>query len=143
MIQFGAVPPVPIDYPRLTALTLREIDEARISGYVAEVVDPRDPVRRPGLNNYNDPFPLDDFHDWRTRMYVVWFCYVYENFCIVNKPLHAIEELILEFKGLDMIDVRLASLYAGAGSAEPHVTSPTGKTPRTPQTTLYQGSCPA
>ena len=55
-------------------------------------------------------------------MYVVWFCYVYENLSLIGRPLYALEELILEFKAQDVLDLpgrRLATLYAGAGGAEP------------------------
>ena len=119
VIQFHAAPPVPIDYPLLATLTTQEIDRARAAGYVADKVDVRNPVLRPGVNNYDDPPAAEDLSDWRTRMYVVWFCFIYENFRLLSTPLYAIEELILEFKGLDAIDYRLASLYAGVGSADP------------------------
>jgi hypothetical protein len=54
---------------------------------------------------------------------------LYENFILIDKPLYAIEELILEFQAqnvLDLPDRRLATLYGGAGGAEP--TSPTDRT---------------
>jgi hypothetical protein len=51
-------------------------------------------------------------------MAILWFCFIYENFLDIRRPLLAIEELILEFKGLGMIDPMLASLYAGAGAAD-------------------------
>ena len=53
-------------------------------------------------------------------MYVIWFCYLYENFRSIQKPIIAIEELTMEFKDPDVIDVpdqrgaTLVSLYAGA-----------------------------
>lgn len=52
-------------------------------------------------------------------MYVVWFCYIYENFRVIHKPLFALEELALEFKALYLLDPRFGSLYAGAGGLEP------------------------
>jgi hypothetical protein len=123
MIRFDAAPAVPLDYPRLTALTLKETELASGAGYLAETVDPREPVRRAGLNNSHIALPaIDDVRDWRTRMYAIWFCYVYENFLLIDKPLYAIEELILEFKAPDVLDTPnriLATLYAGAGGAEP------------------------
>ena len=125
VIQFDAAPPVPLAYPRLAALTPEEIELARAAGYVAETVDPRKPVRRVGLDNCTEKGADDDLRDWRTRMYVIWFCYVYENFLIIDKPLYAIEELIFEFQAQDVLDTpncRIASLYAGAGGWEP--TSP-------------------
>lgn len=122
MLQFDAAPAVPYNYPRLMALTVAEIEQACVAGYVAETVDPREPVCREGLNNYLDQRAGDDLNDWRTRMYVVWFCYVYENLLVIDKPVYAIEELILEFMAQDVLDLperRLATLYAGAGGWEP------------------------
>lgn len=115
MIQFDAAPAVPIGYPRLRLLTRGELDNARALGYVSEEVDPREPVKRSGLDNSDSPIPGKSLQDWHTRMYIIWFCYIYENFQIIDRPLSAIEELILEFKGLDAIDPKLGSLYAGAG----------------------------
>jgi hypothetical protein len=122
MLQFDAAPAVPLKYPRLRALTAAEIEQARASAYVAETADPREAVKRRGLNNYLERWAYDDIEDWRTRMYAIWFCYVYENFLFIDRPLYAIEELILEFRGpelLDLPDRKLATLYAGAGGTEP------------------------
>jgi hypothetical protein len=122
MIRFDAAPPVPLTYPRLSALVPGEIERARAAGYVADKIDPGSPVKRAGTDNYAEPRANDDLHDWRTRMYVIWFCYLYENLLVVEKPLGAIEELILEFKAqdvLDTLDCRLATLYAGAGGDGP------------------------
>ena len=55
-------------------------------------------------------------------MYVVWFCWVYEEFLLIGKPAYAIEELIMEFKAPEVIDLpdrRLGTLWAGAGGWEP------------------------
>src|SRR5436305_2030574 len=68
VIQFDAAPPVPLDYPLLRALTPEEIGLARAAGYVGEKVDPCEPVRRAGLNNYDAAPAEDDLRDWRTRM---------------------------------------------------------------------------
>jgi hypothetical protein len=122
MFQFDAAPAVPLRYPRLKALTATEIEKARAAAYVVEAADPREAVRRRGLNNYSEQWAYNDIEDWYTRMYAVWFCYVYENLLLIDKPLYAIEELILEFQAreaLDLPDRRLATLYAGAGGAEP------------------------
>jgi hypothetical protein len=103
-------------------LRREEIELARSSGYVADSVDPRETVRRAGLYNYFDPIPADDMLDWHTRVYVIWFCYIYENFHIIRKPLSAIEELIFEFRAPSVIDLpgrRLATLYAGTGHLDP------------------------
>ena len=121
MIQFDAAPPVPLSYPRLTALTHEEVEQARSLAYVAESNDPGRDIQRAGLDNCMAPRANDDIHDWRTRMYVIWFCYIYENFASIRRPLYAIEELILEFKAQDVIDTsdqRIATLYAGAGGWE-------------------------
>jgi hypothetical protein len=122
MLQFDAAPAIPLKYPHLTVLTSEEVEQGRVAGYLAEIVDPREPVRRAGLDNYAELPADDDLQDWRTRIYVIWFCYVYENFLRIDKPLYAIEELILEFKAPDVLDTsdrRLATLYAGAGGWEP------------------------
>ena len=50
------------------------------------------------------PAPADDLRDWRTRAYAIWFCYVYENFLIIDKPAYSVEELILEFQSPDVLD---------------------------------------
>jgi hypothetical protein len=119
VIQFDAAPPVQADYPLLAALTKREIDLARAAGYVADDVDVREPILRRGLNNYDAPPAGEYLDDWRTRMYVIWFCFLIKHFLVIEKPLYAIEELVLEFKGLDAIDQRLAHLYAGVGGGPP------------------------
>lgn len=122
MEQFDAIPAVPLSYSRLSAFSVEEITKARAAAYIADAVDPEAPVCRRGIPNYDEAPGLDDIQDWRNRMYVVWFCYLYENLLIIRKPLLAIEELILEFKApelLDLPDRRLATLYAGAGGAEP------------------------
>jgi hypothetical protein len=122
LIRFDAAPPVPAGYPLLRALSPAELELARAAAYVADAVDPREPVSRVGLNNYDAPPAEDDLRDWRTRMYVIWFCWIYENFFIIGKPACAVEELILEFKAPDVIDLpaeRLGALWAGACGWEP------------------------
>jgi hypothetical protein len=123
VIQFDAAPAIPTDYIRLQeALSVEEIGLARAAGYVAEGTDPRSRVRRGGLDNSDELPPPDDVQDWRTRLYTVWFCYIYENLLNILKPMGAIEEIILEFGAPDVLDTaerRLGTLYAGAGSADP------------------------
>lgn len=122
MLQFDAAPPVPSNYPRLQALTPAQVEEARAAGYVVDAVDPAGVVRRTGIENGIWPPPDDDMRDWRARLYVIWFCFIFENFQVIQKPLYAIEELIFEFKGLEILDTprrRLASVYAGAGAYDP------------------------
>ena len=126
MIHFDAAPPVPVAYPRLSALTSAEIELARAARYIEVKVDPREPVGRTGLDNAIEERANDDVRDWRTRIFIIWFCYLFENFLLIKKPLYALEELILEFKAQDVLDLpdrRLATLYAGAGAAEPTLSS--------------------
>ena len=122
MIRFDAAPPVPADYPRLYLLSADEIGLARSAGYIADNVDPAAPVGRAGRDITYDPLPGDSLEDWRVRMYVIWFCYIFENFAVIQRPMGAIEELILEFRASEIIDIpgrRLGSLYAGAGADDP------------------------
>ena len=119
MLYFDAAPAVPLSYSRLKVLTAAEISIAQASGYVGEEADLEVNQKRPGLAYDDDFVPDDSLTDWRTRMYIVWFCYIYENFTAVRKPFFAIEELILEFRGLDALHPNFGSLYAGAGGWEP------------------------
>jgi hypothetical protein len=129
MLHFDAAPPVPSDYRWLCVLAGDEIERARAASYVADSVDPRALVNRPGLDNCSrnspsDIIPSDDMRDWRVRIYIVWFCYIYENFREIRRPLYAIEELIFEFRApgvIDLPDRRIATLYAGSGAVSlPH-----------------------
>ena len=122
MRRFAAAPPVLGTYPKLRYLTADEIDTARTAGYVSERCAPADEVNRNGLDNLTEQVPELSIDDWRTRMYVIWFCYIYENLFAIRRPLGALEEIITEFHAPETIDVpgrRLATLYAGAGSDEP------------------------
>ena len=122
MMQFDAAPPVPLGYPRLRVLTSDEIELAIRYSYVGNNVDPTHAVQRAGIPNDLEERPDDDLLDWRTRMYIIWFCYIFENFILMKRPLGAIEELIMEFKAQDVIDLPgrvLGTLYAGAGGREP------------------------
>jgi hypothetical protein len=58
----------------------------------------------------------NDMGFWRSRMYVVWFCYVYEKLAAIPRPVSAIEELFLHFRSHLLGD--LAPLYAGAGACD-------------------------
>jgi len=95
MRQFDATPLVPLSYPRLEVLTKDEIKLATAASYVAETSDPGEPVRRNGLDNYDWPYLDDDLSDWCIRMYVVWFCYLYESLYLIHKPMGSIEELLM------------------------------------------------
>lgn len=123
MIEFNAAPPVPLTYLRLlAALTRAEITEAMRLGYVAADVDPSSPVHHNNAFNVYSPIATG-LEDWRNRMFLIWFCYLFENFFVLQKPLAAIEEIILELEGgpiaFDAEMPRLASLYAGAAAREP------------------------
>ena len=122
MIQFNAAPAIPIGYHRLGTLTGEEIESARSAGYVVDVSDPSDSAVRDGLDNYAHPPTGSDILNWRVRMYILWFCYIYENLRLIRKPLGAFEEIILEFKAPGILDLpgrRLGTLLAGAGAADP------------------------
>jgi hypothetical protein len=117
MIQFDVAPPVPSDYHRLGVLTPEEIENARSAAYVADGIDPLSPVCREGLNNYDDPYLGDNIFDWRVRMFIIWFCYLYENFSLIHNQLGAIEEILLEFKVPGIVDLPgriLSTMYAGS-----------------------------
>lgn len=121
MLHFEAAPPIPSDYRWLRVLVSDEIEQARARGYVADTVDPHE-LLRPGIDFSLETCPSNDIRDWRTRTYMVWFCYIYENFTKIRRPLYAIEEILLEFRVpsvIDLPDKRLGTLYAGAGSVGP------------------------
>jgi hypothetical protein len=123
MITFNAAPSVPRSYTRLSsALSRQEIEEAVRLGYVAEHTEPSEPVHNEkAFNVQSRSGPGLD--DWPNRLFLVWFCYLFENLGVVQRPLAAIEEIILELGGgpadLDAGVPRLASLYAGAAAREP------------------------
>ena len=122
MRQFDATPPVPLSYPWLEALTKDEVELAISGSYVVETSDPSTPVRRNGLENYDWPYLRDDIRGWRIRTYIIWFCYLYESFHLLQKPMGSIEELLMEFKAPEILDVpnrRLATLYTGVSGADP------------------------
>ena len=118
MKRFNGVPVIPANYPRVRVLTEDEIDQARSFAYVAGTSDPRTPARREGADTSLAPYHSYDISDWRIRIYIVWFCYIFQNYNLIHDPRTAICELILEFKAPDIVDLacsRLASLYSGAG----------------------------
>jgi hypothetical protein len=117
MRQFDAAPAIPSTYVRLRSLTAEEVAQARAAGYVADLADLAKLICRSGLDNLADDPPPEDTADWRVRIYLIWICYIYENLKIIRNPLGAIDELILEFHGSEILDrpgFRIASLYAGA-----------------------------
>lgn len=128
MIVFEAAPPVPSTYHRLReALTDTEITEARELGYVADGVLPHAAIHCDrALNHIHKPPISDGLSDWRNRMFLVWFCYLFENFDVLRSPLGALEELILELHGgptswdMDLGNpAGFAQLWAGAGAGDP------------------------
>ena len=122
MIKFTSLPAIPANYPRLDALTPSEVSLARADGYIEDEVNVSEPVNRAGVDFSFQPLTTRDLGNWRTKVYLIWFCFVYENLSTMRKPMGAIEELITEFKAPDILDTgytRLGSLYAGAGAADP------------------------
>lgn len=113
--KFHALPPVPETYKHLKAFTAAELMQAYNLGYIEKNGQTKDDV-----DCDYDTITADDMKDWRTRFSTVWFCFVFENLLNIEHPSYAIEELILELKATDIIDVlnrRLATLYAGAGGS--------------------------
>jgi hypothetical protein len=122
MLSFRAAPPIPSDDPRLRALTNEELELARQANYVSDCVHPSKPVNRSGRDVCGDSLPADNIQVWRIRVYLIWFCYIYENLSLIVRPVGAIEELITEFRAPAIIDIpgrRLATLFAGIGAADP------------------------
>ncbi|WP_341899300.1 hypothetical protein [Ferrovibrio terrae] len=123
MIEFTAAPPVPLDYaPLKKALQSAEIAQAIKLGYVADIANLSQPVLNSRAFNVFSSLGRD-LNDWRGRLFLVWFCYLYEEFLVIQKPLAAIEEILYEFQGgpeeFELRDIALASLYAGAAAREP------------------------
>ena len=124
MNSFIAAPPVPNSYSRLSALNEEEIAEARRYGYVPDSVDPSGPVGRPCSDPLQHTSEMtkhgNNIRAWRARMYLIWFCYLFENLHTLRRPLYAIEELFLHFQTNILDD--LAQMYAGAAAweSDPH-----------------------
>ena len=122
MIRFTSLPAIPANYPGLDVLTQSEVGLARADGYVEDESNVSESVNRAGVDFSFQPLTPGDLGNWRTKVYLVWFCFVYENLSTMRKPMGAMEELVSEFKApdiLDIGDIRLGSLYAGAGAADP------------------------
>lgn len=118
MSLYPETPRVPVDYPRLIALSQQELGEAINYGYVKADAPPRYPH---GAFQFPEN-GSNDLHDWRMRMYVLWFAYLYEIFFKIEKPLRAIEDLFLEFNTNILNRGKrwgLAQDYAGAGAWDP------------------------
>lgn len=118
MADFVAAPPVSRSYPRLATLTVEEIAEAGQCGYIADHTD----VTGTASWSCSDPLKYtsemvehgNDVRAWRGKLYLIWFCYVFENLNSIRRPLYAIEELFLHFQS-NLID-DLAQQFAGAGA---------------------------
>jgi len=125
---YDAIPAVPHNYFRLSlALTSDERKQAYAFGYL---LSPEGIL----ATGYTDLIRFDvwssdpDIANWRNRMFLVWFCYLYENFYEIEGILGAFEGLILEFQGgpdlfyekhFDDLDNNFVSDYAGIGATEP------------------------
>ncbi|HWT97780.1 MAG TPA: hypothetical protein VN229_09185 [Terriglobales bacterium] len=119
MLRFDCAPAVPAGYAKLMFLSPGELDLARLHGYVG---DPGGDICRAGEDASDLPLPTNVLSDWRCRLYIIWFCYLYENLAAMPRPMGAIEELVLEFKApviLDFRGRRIGALYAGAGADDP------------------------
>jgi hypothetical protein len=92
------------------------------NGYVQDSVDPSELVSRAGVDFSDQPLTPNDLDNWRAKFFLIWFCFIYENFQALAKPMGAIEELVMEFKApsiLDLENARLGSMYAGASASDP------------------------
>jgi hypothetical protein len=117
---------MPAGYAKLMFLSPGECGFARSHGYIGDHGDPGgDPGQangHAGLDASDLPLATNLLSDWRTRLYIIWFCYLYENLGALPRPMGAIEELVLEFKAPAILDFRgrrIATLYAGAGADDP------------------------
>ena len=114
--------PVPLGYIRLRVFTPEEVNYAVAAGYVVRPEEGAKTENASAACSPNRSRPKDDISDWRTRMYVVWFCYIYEHLKEIEKPLQAIEQIVLEFRAPTVIDAPgrfIGSLYAGMGGTDP------------------------
>jgi hypothetical protein len=124
MADFVAAPPVPSSYPRLAALTAQEIAEAGRCGYISDHAGVADDVSW----SCSDPLKFtsamvehgNNSRAWRGKLYLIWFCYVFENLKAIRRPLFAIEELFLHFQS-NLID-DLAQMFAGCGAWDETIT---------------------
>ena len=123
MLYFEHLPAVPSEYPRLFALDPQDLEWARDHAYVADVSDPAQAMLRPGKSQYDYSHPTHEISDWRTRAYLIMFCYLYENFAVVSNPYLAMDELIVEFWGAYLLDppdkARIAQRYAALDDGRP------------------------
>lgn len=122
MQVFERLPAIPGDYPRLSALTDRELDLMRRSAYLGSSDGAIRSLPRAGIELGPSHPCLQAPNDTCGRIFIVWFCFLYERFMTLEAPLAALEELVLEFGApsmLDTPDCALGQDYAGAAGAEP------------------------
>ena len=121
MSNFERAPKIPCDYMRLNVLSPDELTMAVTARYVAGPIrDGSELVGKVDAHDYRKA--EDNLIDWRTRIYVVWFCYIYENMMRIDTPLEAIETIVSEFRAPSVIDTPgrgLGALYAGMGATNP------------------------
>ena len=118
MSLYPETPRVPVNYPRLNVLSQQELSEAIKFGYVKSNLPPSHPEGAAPCSEVGS----DELQDWRMRMYILLFAYVYEAFFEIEKPLRAIEDLFLEFRTNILNGDQawgLAQDYAGAGAWNP------------------------
>jgi len=122
MLRFDCAPAMPAGYAKLMFLSPGELGLARSHGYIGDQSDPGKVNFHAGQDATDLPLATNLLSDWRTRLYIIWFCYLYENLGVLPRPMGAIEELVLEFKAPAILDFRgrrIATLYAGAGADDP------------------------
>lgn len=123
MILFEYAPAVPATYERLiAALTPSEQEEAIRSGYVAR--RPKYDFLPAGAGSFGKHFTVSsEVNDWRNRMLLVWFCFIFENLKQIRNPAAALEEVLFELQGgpsgLDEGLIPLSTVYTGAAAWEP------------------------
>ncbi|HVI87272.1 MAG TPA: hypothetical protein VM659_03165 [Dongiaceae bacterium] len=122
MLRFDCAPALPAGYAKLMFLSPAELGFARSHGYIGGDSDPGGAIGRAGLDASGLPLATNLLSDWRTRLYIIWFCFLYENLGVLPRAMGAIEELVLEFKAPEILDFRgrrIATLYAGASADDP------------------------
>tara|TARA_R110002110_G_scaffold286844_2_gene501163 strand:+ start:64 stop:549 length:486 start_codon:yes stop_codon:yes gene_type:complete len=126
MSLFKDTPTIPTDYQRLIdALSQDEIASAITAGYIAKEMT-ASPLVTNSITlstelSLPDNIP-DTLDDWRNRIFLVWFCFIYEKFTHLPRPLCALEDVFLELQGgpseFDRHLSRMCELYAGCGAWE-------------------------
>jgi hypothetical protein len=121
MDQFKAAPRIPANYQKLDTMKPDEIEVAKQAGYITTELEVSKSINRLGNGACLDQPPAH-MQDWRLRICLIWFCYIYENLKQIRRPMGAIEEILVEFRFPEQIDLpnsRLGTLYAGAFAWDP------------------------